>query len=91
MSLIDRCVSLSYLQNKPAKNTYKVTYDQGARRSLKKLRNTLVHNHYRNDLKQVRSQSIVIQFHRSVHSFMMNFNIMLQTKIAVLILMIQPY
>lgn len=40
-------------QNKPAKSSYKVTYNQGSRRSLKKLRNTLVHNHYRNDLKQV--------------------------------------
>lgn len=40
-------------QNKPAKSSYKITYNEGSRRSLKKLRNTLVHNHYRNDLKQV--------------------------------------
>lgn len=42
-----------HLQNKPAKNVNKVVFKQGARRSLSKLRNTLVHSHYRNDLKQV--------------------------------------
>ncbi|XP_031619992.1 60S ribosomal protein L28 [Contarinia nasturtii] len=53
-------------ENKPAKNTYKVNFDQGARRSLKKLRNTLVHNHYRNDLKQaaVRRASALLRSQR---------------------------
>jgi len=50
-------------QAKPAKNTYKITYDQGARRSLSKLRNTLASSHYRNDLKQaaVRRASAVLR------------------------------
>lgn len=41
------------LQRKPAKNVHKVTFKDGARRSLGKLRKTLVHSRYRSDLKQV--------------------------------------
>ena len=50
-------------QNKPAKNVQKVTFKSGARRSLSKLRNSLVNNRYRNDLKQaaIRRASAILR------------------------------
>jgi len=54
-------------QSKPVKNVHKVTFKDGARRSLSKLRSTLVHSHYRNDLKQaaVRRASAILRSQRA--------------------------
>jgi len=50
-------------QNRPAKNTVKVTFKHGARRSLSKLKTILKHQKYRSDLKQaaLRRASAVIR------------------------------
>ncbi|KAG4077212.1 hypothetical protein HA402_016199 [Bradysia odoriphaga] len=49
--------------NKPAKNSVKVTFKHGARRSLKKLKNLLRFKNYRADLRQaaLRRASAVIR------------------------------
>lgn len=49
-------------QNRPAKNSVKVTFKHGARRSLNKLRTLLRSNKYRADLTQVKNK-----FHPSIH------------------------
>jgi len=54
-------------QRKPAKNVHKVQFKDGARRSLGKLRKTLVHSRYRSDLKQaaIRRASAILRSQRA--------------------------
>lgn len=46
-------IYILFTQNRPVKNTTKVTLKHGARRSLGKLKNILKHGNYRSDLRQV--------------------------------------
>ncbi|XP_055844417.1 60S ribosomal protein L28 [Episyrphus balteatus] len=46
------CMKKGKYQNRPSKNSVRVTMKAGPRRSLKKLRNLLTGNKYRSDLKQ---------------------------------------
>lgn len=52
--IMDMSITHSRTQNRPAKNTVKVTLKQGPRRTLSKLRTILKANKYRSDLHQVR-------------------------------------
>lgn len=59
-----------YFQNRPAKNTVKVTMKAGPRRSLSKLKNLMKSNRYRRDLKSaaLRRASAVLKSQKPVQA-----------------------